>query len=133
MTVELSIIMGLGIIGGLCAYIGFQFYNKAHGEQTEQDAGTTTLHWDGIISTICFLLTIIFLNMIMYTLVLIAQNTTGFEYLNDTILVIGMQAIMWSTLTGIGLYIFVLLLGSLYFLYHNVMSWWKGRRKGDVW
>lgn len=77
------------------------------------------------------MLSIIFVNMLMYTMVLIAQNTSV-VYLNDTILVIGMEAVMWSTLGGIGLYLFALVLYSGRFIHETVMVWFKGRRKGSV-
>lgn len=131
MTIEYNITAGLGIIAAILAYISFRFLDR---DVPPSGNGSVIFNWDRLIGMMFFLLTIIFLNMIMYTILLIAQNN-ALTYLNDTVLRVGLIAVMWSTLGGLGLYLFGLLLGSGKYLYDQVHSWFvkdRRRKKGDL-
>lgn len=129
MGTEIVIVLGLGVLSAHFAFFAFEFINKGsneNGNEQEQDHG---IPWGKVLGVLFFLLSIIFIQMIMYSLVLIAQNT-GLSYLNDTLLVTGLQIIMWSTIIVIGIYLFSLLLGILVWSYEFVSGAVKGRRKG---
>ena len=128
MTTEIDIVLGLGILSALFSYFAFEFLQHQEGEEESRNR---VYNWNRNLGILCFLLSIIFINMLMYTLVLIAQNT-GLSYLNDTVLVVGMQVLMWATLSGIALYLFALTLYSLRFITEASTRWWRGRGKEVV-
>lgn len=111
MTAELAIVSGLSMVTSILAYMTFNFLDRA----LEQGNSDDRIDWQGIIGIMLLLLTIIFVNIIIYTLVLIAQNN-GISYLNDTTLLIALQTTMWATLGSVGLYLFTMLLSSGYFI-----------------
>lgn len=132
MTVEdLSIIAGLSVLSWMFSTFAFQFLRSEDTDDGRDDEHGKIFNWNKKIGILCFLLSIIFLNMLMYSMVLIAQNTSV-SYLNDTVLVIGMEAVMWATIAGMALYLFAMTIFSFQFLHDVIMVWFKGRGKGSV-
>ena len=124
MSVELSIVGGLGLITGVFAYIAFQFWHT-----TESDDGVS---WERRLALLFFILTVFGVDLLMYTVYLIAANNS-ITYLQNGILLVALGAVMWLTLGGLALYTLILTIMGLGYLYDVVTSWGKGRdrRKSD--
>lgn len=123
MTALLAVVGGMGLVAGFFAYYSHLFYARS----AEENGG---LGWGKLLSLLCFFGSVLSVNMIMYSLVLIAQNES-LTYLTDSVLVVGLQLVMWSTIIGIGLYSVALLFGGLYIAYESIVGWMRGRKKGD--
>jgi len=129
MSVEVAIIGGLGILTFTFADVTFSLWQRSQHE----GGGLGGVDWERLLGLMSFLLTVVFLNMTMYAILLIAQNNS-ITYLNDTVLRVGLAAVMWSTLGGLSLYLFVLGIGGLYFFLQKVREFRTGRnrRKGEA-
>lgn len=126
MSNEIVIVLGLGIICALMSFFAFEFLTMENPDPKN--------NWYSRLGLLCLFLALIFLNMIMYTIILVAQNS-GLQYLNDTILVWGLTAVMYSTISVLALYLFFLTFSALVMFYqviHDRLSGKRHRTKGDV-
>jgi phosphotransferase system glucose/maltose/N-acetylglucosamine-specific IIC component len=126
MNEELTIILGLGIISALFAYFAFEFLSK----KEESLRGFSA---EKALGVLFFVLSIVFLNMIMYSILLVSINAGG-SYLTNSILTTGVQIIMYATLGGIALYLFALLFAVIILIYRTiskVLNHKTTRRKTD--
>lgn len=97
MSAEIAIVGGLGLICGLFAYMSFQLREK------EDDDGT----FGNKISLFLFFISVFFANLLMYALLLIAQN--GPTYLEAPVIGIGLSIMTYGTIGVIIIYTIYLL------------------------
>ena len=93
---EMTIVVGFSVISAILAYYAFEL------RDAEEDLTRK-------LSLFLFFLSILFLNLVMYSMVLIAQNT-GLSYLLDSVVYTGLQIMTWVTLAIVIIYFIVLLL-----------------------
>ena len=125
MSVELSIMTGIGVITSVFAYMTFNFWSMEGAEDGGMD-------WNRRLALLFLLLTVFFVDMLMYMTYLIAANNS-LSYLQNGVLQVGLAAVMWVTLGGLVLYVLMMTFTGLYFLFDFVKMKKNGRsrRKSD--
>jgi hypothetical protein len=96
MSSEVAIISGLGIISGLFAYFAFETRNS--------DDGT----FGSNVSLFFFFVSFLFLNLLMYAVLLIGQNNA--TYLTSGVLVTGLQIMTYSSVGLLIIYMIYVLI-----------------------
>jgi hypothetical protein len=103
MTVENGVLFTLCFIAGIFGYFAFQL------RQNENE-------FNQITSVFFFAVSLLFVNLIVGTLLLIVQNTTSIAYLEGTVAVIALQVVMWVSMVLFSLFLIVILFLFLKYL-----------------
>jgi hypothetical protein len=118
MGAELSIVLGLSVISALFAYFAFEFKNSA--EPLNQKIGV-----------FLFFVSVGFLNLVMYSCVLIAQNG-GVAYLEHSVVNTGLTIITYTSIVAIILYFIVIFVLTVKGIVDYMRSYVKGRNREQL-
>jgi magnesium-transporting ATPase (P-type) len=126
MTIELTVVAGISVITAVFAYMTFNFWGMEGAEENGMD-------WNRRLALLFLILTVFFVDMLMYTVYLVAANNASLAYLQDGVLLVGLGAVMWITLACLVIYVLMLTFSGLYFLFDFVKMKKNGRsrRKSD--
>lgn len=116
MSSQLAVIAGLGIISTLFAYYAFEFRNSTQ-ELLQK------------FSVFLFFVSLVFVDLVMYSIYYIANNE-GLAYLSNGVIQTGLLVLTWTTV----LLTFVLLLVILYMLIMAFKNYFQkiGRQVDDA-
>lgn len=112
MVLEEAIIIGLSVIAGLSAYFSFQF------RESETTFGQVS-------SVVFFNLSLLFVNFIVYTILLIVQNTAELAYLDGAIMGIMLNIIIWVTIITFFAYFLLTLLNGIIAMFTQLKAKFK--------
>lgn len=112
MVVENGIIAGMSFIAGLCGYFTFKF------RESENSFGQVS-------SVVFFNLSLLFINFIVYTILLVIQNTASVSYLESPIMNIMLSITIWTTVITFFMYFLFTLLNGLKTVYDTVKENFK--------
>lgn len=116
----------LGVVGGLMTLLFFcVFYAQFFMREMSQDVPDDLVKNLGLVF---FLLSVFFANLLMYAILLIAGQAS-LTYLSDSLLLIGLQAVMWATLGSFALYVLYLTFKGLVFLVEVIRGFMRGSRR----
>jgi hypothetical protein len=109
MTVENGIIGGLAFVSFIFAYLGF--------ELRENDTV-----FNQFVSILFFSISLLFTNLLVYTILLVVQNNPSLSYLSSPIGNIALNIIMWVTIIVFFFYFIFTLIKYLGLLYEYLMT-----------
>lgn len=116
MSAELAIITGLGLIS-----VMFGYYTRIFKESTEE--------LNNKLSILFFFFSLLFLNLVMYAILLIGQNTVGLTYLSNSVLNTGLLVMTYSTVGFLIIYFIILFVLTVISGGNFVLDYYKGRGK----
>lgn len=116
MSLELSIVVGIGLISALFGYYAFNL--KDNPEPMIQK-----------LAVLFFFMSLIFVNMTMYVLLLMTQNNATVSYLADPIMGVGLSILTYLTVSLAILFLIALLIAIVRYGVDYVVESWYGRRK----
>lgn len=128
MGAETNVIIGYGVVAALFAYFGFELMRMP--VTTDGDGNPV----DGLpqyLGRLFFLLSIVFLVVITYTVMLIGE-ANGLSYLTSSVLVPVSMIMMYLISAGLGLLIIVTVIQIVLWLYHFVERSVLGKRRGGI-
>ena len=99
MAGEEAIIVGLGIISALFAYFALSLRDNGENDQETSFGSRLSLFF--------FMLSVLFLNLLMYALLLISQNSL--PYLEAPVLAVGLSIMVYGTIGVVVIYFVYLL------------------------
>lgn len=115
MVVENGVIGGYAFISAMFAYLAFKLRE-------------TDSIFNQVTSLLFFSLSLLFVNMVMYSLYLVVQNTTGISYLNNSLMSTALLVILWVTVFVLVMFILITLFEFLKMIYEIVSEMLKQKR-----
>lgn len=121
MAGEEAIVVGLGVVSAIFGYFALSL--RDDGSDDDRDNG-----FGSKLSLFFFMLSILFLNLLMYALLLISQNTL--TYLEAPVISIGLSIMTYGTIGVVVLYFVYLLVMFI----QSINGWFKemmGKKRED--
>jgi len=121
MAGEEAIVVGLGVVSAIFGY--FALALRDDGSEDDRDNG-----FGSKLSLFFFMLSILFLNLLMYALLLISQNTL--TYLEAPVISIGLSIMTYGSISVVVLYFVYLLIMFI----QSINGWFKemmGKKRED--
>lgn len=115
MSAELAIVAGISFITYMLAHYGFKLNDSAR-EVNKR------------IAVILLFMSLVFLNLVMFTIFDISQNTTA-SYLESSVLTTGLQVLMWLTLILIVGYWFSIMFAMVRYTIKWMKSWQRKQKQ----
>lgn len=116
MTGDVTVVVGLGAIAALFAYFAFELKDSESEIMTRVAVGF-------------FFMSLVFVNLVMYTILLIAQNDATVSYLEGSVMNTGLAVVMWVTLGMAALLFISIFLSIVNYGSDAVIEMYKGRKK----
>ena len=98
MGLELTILLGLGLVSSILAYYGLSFLENEE-------------FFTKLVGQIFFMVSMIFLLLLVNTLFLVIQNDVSIAYLKDTVGIFAMEVFYYFMVIGVVIYIFWMFIG----------------------
>lgn len=114
---EFNVVVGLSIISFLLAYYAFKLREGAD-DVTKK------------VALFLFFMSVLFVNLIMYSLVLISQNT-DIGYLQNSVVYMGLQVLTYTTLFGLVIYFIAMIVLAVGGFIEYAKTMLNGRGKND--
>lgn len=121
MAGEEAIVVGLGVVSAIFGYFALSL--RDDGSDDDRDNG-----FGSKLSLFFFMLSILFLNLLMYALLLISQNTL--TYLEAPVISIGLSIMTYGTIGVVVLYFVYLVVMFI----QSINGWFKemmGKKRED--
>lgn len=115
MVVENTVIGGLAFASFMFAYLGFELRENE-------------TVFNQLVSLLFFSMSLLFINFVVYGIMLIVQNNSSLSYLSDPITYVAFNIVMWITIIVFFFYFLFMLLKFLSFLFEMIMGYLKNKR-----